>query len=118
MIRTFVTSLKGALLLGATLCLLTPPARGQVVIDPGAACVATVSPVYYQGRASYWCGNQWYYQNNGAWGVYGSEPAYLHNYRGNHAPARHFYGRAGGTSQGRAGGGGHAGGGGGGHGHL
>jgi hypothetical protein len=110
----FMTSLKGALLVGTiagavTLCLSTRPARAQIVIIPPSGCVATMSPVYYEGNAAYWCGDSWYYRNGGGWGRYGTEPGYLRSYRGSHAAGREFYGR------GRAWGGARAGGGGDGH---
>jgi hypothetical protein len=114
MTRTLATLLSSALLVGAVaLCLKATPAQAQIVIAPSSACIATISPVYYEGRASYWCGGQWYYQNGGAWGVYGSEPGYLHNYRGSHPAVRQSYGRGrafGGGARSFGGGGGHAGG--------
>ena len=83
--------LKGVVLAGAvTLCLVTAPAQAQIVIYPPSAYIATTPPVYYQGRASYWYGNRWYYRDGRGWGAYDREPAYL---RGRHAPARQFYGR-------------------------
>lgn len=122
MTRAFLTLATGALLLGAITLGPTTAAQAQIVINPPSTCIATISPVYYQGRASYWCGNQWYYQDGDAWGVYGSEPAYLRGYHGDRAPVRQFYGRGrapASANRGRTGGGGHAGGrGGGGHGHL
>jgi hypothetical protein len=125
MTRHLVTSLNGALLLGTIagaigLCLATDPARAQIVIVPPSGCIATISPVYYEGNAAYWCGDSWYYRNGGGWGRYDREPGYLHSYRGSHAPDRAFYGRGRAWGGARAGGGGgHPGGGargGGGHG--
>jgi hypothetical protein len=106
MIGKLATSLSRALLVGA-ITFLDGAAHAQTVISPPAACIATIAPVYYEGRASYWCGDNWYYWNSGAWGFYDNEPAFLRGYRGNHGPARAFYGRT------RAGGGARAGGGGG-----
>lgn len=62
---------------------------------PPPGYVATVSPVYYEGRPAYWYGNRWYYRDGARWGAYRSEPGYLHNYRvqGNvrvGAPARRY----------------------------
>ncbi len=106
MTRNFVTFLKGATLAGAiAVYFMTGSAWAQIVIVPPAACLATVSPVYYEGYASYWCGDSWYYRNGASWGLYGSEPAYLRSYRSGHAPAPQLYGR------GRPGGGARAGGG-------
>jgi hypothetical protein len=109
-----ILSLKGALLGAAiagaiSLCLATGAAQAQIVIVPPSGCIATISPVYYEGNAAYWCGDSWYYRNGGGWGRYGTEPGYLRSYRGSHEAGRAFYGR------GRAWGGARAGGGGGGH---
>jgi hypothetical protein len=125
MTHHLVSVSKGALVAGAlSVCLVTAPARAQVVvIAPPDACVATFAPVYYNGYASYWCGDNWYYRNGPGWGMYGAEPGFLRGWRGSHAPARQFYGRgrpgggirAGGgvrvIAGGHAGGGGHGGGG-------
>ncbi len=90
MTRALVKMLKGALLVGAaTLCLVTAPARAQIVVNLPDAFIATTPPVYYQGRASYWYGNRWYYRDGRGWGAYDREPAYLH---GRREPARQFYG--------------------------
>jgi hypothetical protein len=90
--------LKGILCVGAVaLCLTTTPAEAQIVLYPPAAYIATTAPVYYQGHASYWYGNRWYYRNGAGWGSYDREPSFL---RGRHAPARHFYG----SGRGRGGG--------------
>ena len=88
-----VISLKGALLVGAitgamTLCLMTGRARAQIVIVPPDGCIATISPVYYEGNAAYWCGDNWYYRNGRGWGRYDSEPGFLRSYRGSHPAGR------------------------------
>jgi hypothetical protein len=50
---------------------------------PAPAYVATVAPVYYEGRPAYWYGNRWYFRDGGGrWGYYRSEPRYLYQYRG------------------------------------
>ena len=63
----------------------------------------TISPVYYEGAASYYCDDSWYYWRGGAWGMYSSEPVFLRDYRGHHDFSRQYYGRgrpAGGASLG------------------
>jgi len=52
------------------------------VYYPSDAYIATAVPVYYEGRATYFYGNHWYYRNGGRWAVYGAEPAYLAARRG------------------------------------
>jgi len=95
--KTLVTMLNGALCAGAlSLALSSTPAGAQVEvsISPPAWFIATASPVYYDGHASYWYGNRWYYRDGGAWRNYHGEPGYLHDYRGHHEQGRQFYGRA------------------------
>lgn len=95
--KFLATMLNGALCAGAvSLALSSAPARAQVqvVISPPAWFIATASPVYYEGHASYWYGDRWYYRDGGAWRNYHAEPGYLHDYRGHHESGRQFYGRA------------------------
>jgi hypothetical protein len=108
MSQSLSTLVKGALCaIAITLCFATTPARAQVQIDlgPTDAYIATTSPVYYGGRASYWYGNRWYYRDGGAWRYYHHEPAYFRNYRGGYrggyAPSRQLYGRGRGWGGGR-----------------
>ena len=79
--------------------------------------IATTEPVYYEGRASYWCGGVWYYRDGGRWGHYDREPPGLRGRR--MEPVRRNYepsfgrgeGRREGRPEGRPGGpGGHPGG--------
>jgi hypothetical protein len=94
MIRSIV---KGVLCAGAiAVSLASAPARAQVVVEfsPPAAFVATSAPVYYEGHASYWYGNRWYYRDGGAWRYYHNEPAHLRERRAQHEPQRQLYGRA------------------------
>ncbi len=95
MTRNLQSLLKSALFAAAmSLTLLATPARAQVVIvTPPDECIATFSPVYYNGYASYWCGNSWYYRGRGGWGVYANEPGFLFSYRGNHGWGGRYYGR-------------------------
>ena len=95
--RILVTMLKGVLCVGAIfLCLRAAPAQAQIqiVIGPPAVFRATATPVYFEGRATYWYGGRWYYRDGGNWGYYDNEPAHLRGYREHREPVRHFYGRA------------------------
>jgi hypothetical protein len=74
-------------------CLLSAPSNAQVVIYPPSAFIATTSPVYYEGHASYWYGNRWWYRDGRSWRGYEREPAYLHDYRGTRGVDRHHYER-------------------------
>jgi uncharacterized membrane protein YgcG len=122
MSHTLVSPLKASLFVGVlSLLLIAPSVQAQIVITPPDACIATFAPVYYNGYASYWCGDSWYYRNGGGWGIYATEPAFLvghrGGFRGGNSPGRQFYGRGrpgGGARAGggfRGGGGGHGGGG-------
>jgi hypothetical protein len=96
MTRTFVKLLKGVLGLGViAACLASAPVQAQVQIQiyPPAWFIATTSPVYYEGHASYWYGNQWHYRQGRTWHTYQREPMYLHDRREKHRPSRHYYGR-------------------------
>jgi hypothetical protein len=62
---------------------------------PPEAYIATATPVYYGGYASYWYGGRWYRRDGGRWRSYREEPVYLRDYRV-HAAApviRQPYGR-------------------------
>jgi len=74
-------------------CLAATPAAAQVVVRifPPAAFVAVNTPVYYEGHATYWYGNQWYYRDGRNWRAYHQEPVYLHEYRGRHVAAQYHY---------------------------
>ena len=96
MTRTLVTMFLAALCVGAGgSCLVA--ADDEVQFDDGyppAVYIATAEPVYFEGHATYWYGNRWYYQDGGAWRSYRAEPARLRESRARHEPARQFYGRA------------------------
>ena len=48
--------------------------------------------MYYEGHASYWYGNHWYYRDeHGSWGHYDHEPTFLAERRAHAAPARRSY---------------------------
>ena len=96
MTRALVTMLKGALCAGLiTASLAATPAQAQleVRIFPPAWYIATTRPVYFEGRASYWYGDRWYYREGRHWRTYREEPAFLREHRGRHQPDRHYYGR-------------------------
>lgn len=95
MTRALVKLLKGALYLGAVVaCLASVPAQAQVqiTIGPPAWYIATNRPVYYEGHASYWYGNQWHYREGRTWHTYRAEPAYLRDQRSHGRDSRHYYG--------------------------
>jgi hypothetical protein len=89
--RRLLTVLGGVLVAS---CLATTPARAGVNIQIGIPSffIATTTPVYYQGHATYWYNNSWYYRDRGNWRTYRTEPQYLHDYRGRHESQRHYYG--------------------------
>ena len=63
------------------------------VYYPEPAYIATVPPVYYEGRPYYWYRDRWYYRGyGGGWGYYRSEPGFLRPYRGGYvrAPERRY----------------------------
>ncbi len=101
MTRTLVTIFKGFLwvsVVTASLASSTALAQIQVEIFPPAAFIATSAPVYFEGHATYWWGNQWYYRDGRNWRAYREEPAYLHEYRGHHVATRQHYESHGGNS--------------------
>src|SRR5450432_2256276 len=62
---------------------------------PPAATIASVEPVYYEGRPTYFYNNQWYYRNGNGWAYYRSEPGFLRERRAWYAPGGRYYGRGG-----------------------
>jgi len=96
MTRTLVKLLKGALAAGAVAaCLASAPAQAQVqvTISPPAWFIATNRPVYYEGHAAYWYGNQWHYRQGRSWQTYREEPRFLRDQRERRPDSRHYYGR-------------------------
>jgi hypothetical protein len=71
------------------------PARAgiHVSISLPVEIIATDTPVYFEGHASYWYGDRWYYRERGEWYEYREEPVYLRDYREHHYRERRFYGR-------------------------
>ena len=83
----------GALLAISAGCELEAGPAYPVVVNDQCVSdeyIATTEPVYYEGRASYWCGGVWYYRDGGGrWGHYDREPPGL---RGRHLePVRRNY---------------------------
>jgi hypothetical protein len=78
---------------------------------PPDAYIATAEPVYFDGHASYWYGNRWYYRDGGRWNHYDREPAGLYQRRTSAPIVRRSYepyrGHAAGHVSVHAGGGGH-----------
>ncbi len=94
MTNSILKTMKGLLLAaGLAACAMTGSARAQVYVGPPPEYIATVAPVYFEGRAAYWYGNRWYYRDGGAWRWYDNEPGYLRDWRVRRAPVRQFYGR-------------------------
>ena len=96
MTRALVTLVKRGLCVAAIVsCLMALPAHAQVqiVISPPAWFIATSWPVYFEGHATYWYGDRWYYRDGGAWRYYREEPAHLRDYRGQHDRGHQNYGR-------------------------
>ena len=57
-----------------------------------AACVATTTPFYFNGVATYWCAGLWYYRGpGGQWAHYSHEPPELYEHRMRAAPERRTY---------------------------
>jgi len=61
---------------------------------PPDGYVATTEPVYYEGRATYWYGGNWYYRDGNRWSHYDREPPALQQRRVQAAPVRRSYGPA------------------------
>ena len=70
---------------------------------PPDAYIATTTPYYYEGHATYWYGNRWYYRDGGRWSHYEREPSGLRDHRGD--GGRRTYERGGHPGGGRPGGG-------------
>jgi hypothetical protein len=88
-------SLAGALSVGAlaAIFLAGSPAAAQYV-PPPAEIVATLTPVYHEGHATYWYNGYWHYRDgHGAWAYYHTEPAFLRDHRFAHPAEYHHYGR-------------------------
>ena len=58
---------------------------------PPDAYIATAEPVYFEGRASYWYGNSWFYRDGDHWSRYNREPQALRQRRMQAPPRRRTY---------------------------
>jgi hypothetical protein len=80
-----IVAAAGAL---AAVSLVGTPAGAQWV-PPPPEVIATTEPVYYEGHAAYWYGNQWSWRDaHGAWNHYDHEPPALAERRAHAAPGR------------------------------
>ncbi len=83
-----IVSAVGAI---AAVSLISTPASAQWV-PPPPEVVATLEPTYYEGHASYWYNNHWYWRDaHGGWNHYDTEPAWLADHRAHFPPARHSW---------------------------
>ena len=92
-----------ALALGTTLavgsgCGLRWGVAAPVVVydedEPPIAYIDTAEPIYYEGHASYWYGNRWYYRDGPRWRHYDREPDELRERRSHGPPKRRVYEQA------------------------
>jgi hypothetical protein len=74
---------------------VTPPPAPMVAPPPPPdAYVATATPEYYEGHATYWYNGNWYYRDEkGGWNYYHTEPPTLRDKREHYAkdPKRYRY---------------------------
>ena len=63
----------------------------EVDTYPPDGYIATTEPVYYEGRATYWYGGNWYYRDGNRWNHYDREPPALQQRRVQAAPVRRSY---------------------------
>jgi hypothetical protein len=65
---------------------------GEYYDYPPDAYIATTEPIYFDGRANYWYGGQWYYRGaGGRWSHYDHEPPALYQRRMQGGPVRHNF---------------------------
>jgi hypothetical protein len=76
----------------AAITTLPSPAEAQYA-PPPVEVVATLTPVYHEGRAVYGYNGYWHYRERGAWAYYHEEPAFLREWRRTHHVYWHHYGR-------------------------
>jgi hypothetical protein len=88
-----------ALALGVTAaaiagCRLEVGAEGPAGYEgdyPSDGYIATTDPMYFEGHATYWYGDRWYYRDGGAWRHYDREPPALYERRIQAPPRRRTY---------------------------
>ncbi|HEX3775144.1 MAG TPA: hypothetical protein VHV51_11810 [Polyangiaceae bacterium] len=88
--------LLGALALASSACSVGVDAgypAGDYDDYPSDAYIATTEPVYFNGRATYWYNNHWYYRDGNRWSHYDQEPPALASRRAASPPARRTYER-------------------------
>jgi hypothetical protein len=95
---TMLRRIASTFALGAALASTTGCAVEAGVAYPGGgddyppdSFIATTTPVYYEGHASYWYGGHWYYRDGNHWNHYDREPAALYQRRSQAPPARRTY---------------------------
>jgi hypothetical protein len=76
----------------AVTCLVAAPAAAQYA-PPPPEVIATLAPVYHEGRAVYWYNGYWHYREGGRWAYYHEEPVFLREHRYGHPAYWHHYGR-------------------------
>jgi hypothetical protein len=92
--RTACAVVLGAILVATTACgVRVGPAYSVGYYDdyPPDTYIATTEPVYFEGRATYWYGNRWYYRDGSRWGRYDREPPVLYQRRMQAPPVRRTY---------------------------
>ena len=88
-----VISSARALIVVLPLCAFTRVAAAQEPPPPPPppTYVATAEPVYFNGQATYWYMNHWYWREpSGRWFYYRHEPSALRERRMHGPPVRHF----------------------------
>jgi hypothetical protein len=94
------TTMKGFAILSAVGALAAVSLAGSSATaqwaPPPPEYVASTEPVYYEGHAAYWYGNQWSWRDeHGAWNHYDHEPAGLAEHRAHSAPVRRSWSHGG-----------------------
>jgi hypothetical protein len=64
---------------------------GEYDAYPPDAFVATTTPVYFEGHATYWYGGHWNYRDGNHWAHYDREPPALYQRRMQAPPVRRAY---------------------------
>jgi hypothetical protein len=96
--RKLMKTLSGALCAAAVSSfMLASPVDAEIAvrISPPSWFIGTATPYYYQGRASYWYENRWYYRDGRHWRYYEREPYELSKHHGHshrHYGRRHWRG--------------------------
>jgi hypothetical protein len=67
------------------------PASAEEVIP--VEVIATITPVYHEGRAHYWWHDRWWYRDGARWSYHRTEPVFLRDWRARNPHRWHYYGR-------------------------